>query len=83
MDNSHKSFFHQRIRYVQDQDGPNPLDSKTQTQNAPEAPTIKEETRRKLTVQWNQGTIEKLSKKSIWELRKPGFPQCCRQCCRQ
>ena len=83
MDDSHENFFHRRVRYVQpeDQTCSNFPDCKTQTQDAPEAPTIKEETRRKLTVQWGQGHIEKLSKKSIWELRKSGFPDCSRKCC--
>ena len=83
MDDSHENFFHRRVRYVQpeDQTCSNFPDCKTQTQVAPEAPTIKEETRRKLTVQWGQGHIEKLSKKSIWELRKSGFPDCSRKCC--
>ena len=83
MDDSHENFFHRRVRYVQpeDQTSSNFPDCKTQTQDAPEAPTIKEETRRKLTVQWGKGHIEKLSKKSIWELRKSGLPDCSRKCC--
>ena len=83
MDDSHENFFHRRVRYVQpeDQTCSNFPDCKTQTQDALEAPIIKEETRRKLTVEWGQGHIEKLSKKSIWELRKSGLPDCSRKCC--